>query len=115
MHLSWAAMAAASMLACAAAAAEAPVEFKLELGPVPHFATEADAQSACRPDGVVWADSYNGFYYPKFLPGYGNTKFGTYTCFLQARKADYWSLTPGADGEGHKGREFPLRDCDSCS
>ncbi len=86
----------------------------IDLGTIPHYADEAAAQAACQPDSVVWADQKNGFFYPKFLPEYGKTQHGTYTCYRQAEKADYWSLTPASDG-GHKGREFPLSFCYSCS
>jgi hypothetical protein len=87
---------------------------EIELGPIPRYADEAAAQAACRPDGVVWADSKTGFYYPKFFAEYGKTPHGAYTCYQQAEKADYWSLTPAAD-VGHKGREFPLFFCEGCS
>jgi len=87
---------------------------EIELGEIPEFADEAAALAACQPDSVVWADRKNGFYYPKFFSDYGKTPHGTYTCFKQAKKADYWSLTPASDG-GHKGREFPLFFCTACS
>ena len=89
-------------------------QFEIELGDIPHFADEASALAHCKPDGVVWADRKTGFYYPKFYNDYGKTQYGTYTCFKQAVKADYWSLTPASEG-GHKGREFPLFFCYSCS
>jgi len=76
------------------------------LGSIPHFANEAAAIAACSPDGVVWADKKTGFFYPKFVSEYGQTADGTYTCYRQAKDADYWSLTPTSD-DGHKGREFP--------
>jgi hypothetical protein len=88
-------------------------KFEIELGAIPHFANEASALAACKPDGVVWADRKNGFYYPKFFSDYGKTPYGTYTCYSQAKKADYWSLTPASDG-GHKGREFPQFFCYAC-
>jgi hypothetical protein len=89
-------------------------KFAIDLGPIPRFAMEADALAACKPDGVVWADRKTGFYYPKFFNDYGKTKYGTYTCYRQALKADYWSPTPASAG-GHKGREFPLFFCYTCS
>ena len=89
-------------------------KFDIELGDVPSYSDEAAAIASCTPDGVVWADRKNGFYYPKFFQDYGKTRYGSYTCYKQAVKADYWSLTPSSDG-GHKGREFPLFFCTSCS
>ena len=86
----------------------------IELGPVARYANEASAQKACAPDSVVWADSKTGFYYPKFFADYGKTAHGTYTCYHQATKADYWSLTPASDG-GHTGRVFPEFFCYACS
>lgn len=88
--------------------------YEIKLGVISRFSDEAEAQVACRPDGVVWADSKSGFFYPKFLPEYGKTQHGAYTCYKQAEKADYWSFTPASDG-GHKGREFPLFFCYACS
>ena len=87
---------------------------EIQLGDIPQYADEATARAACQPDSVVWADRKNGFYYPKFFSDYGKTAHGTYTCYKQAKKADYWSLTPASDG-GHKGREFPLFFCTICS
>ena len=89
-------------------------KFEIELGPIPHYADEAAANAACKPDGVVWADRKTGFYYPKFFEDYGKTQYGTYTCYKEAVKADYWSLTPASSG-GHKGRQFPLIFCKLCS
>ena len=86
----------------------------IELGAIPRYADENSARSACSPDAVVWADSKTGFFYPKFFADYGKTQHGAYTCYRQAKKADYWSLTPASDG-GHKGREFPLFFCYACS
>ena len=86
---------------------------EIELGEIPHYADEDAARTACQPDSVVWADQKNGFYYPKFFSDYGKTQHGPYTCYKQAKKADYWSLTPASDG-GHKGREFPMFFCTAC-
>ena len=87
---------------------------EIKLGAIPHYASESAAISACSPDGVVWADRKTGFFYAKFLPQYGATEHGTFTCYRQAKDADYWSLTPTAE-DGHKGREFPLFFCYTCS
>jgi len=86
----------------------------IELGAIPRFADEHAARAACGADPVVWADSKTGFFYPKFFQDYGKTPHGVYTCYSRAKKADYWSLTPASDG-GHKGREFPLFFCYTCS
>ena len=88
--------------------------FEIPLGDIPHYADEQSAKKACSPDGVVWADRKNGFYYPKFFQDYGKTAYGTYTCHHDAVAADYWSLTPASDG-GHKGRQFPEFFCYVCS
>lgn len=107
---------ALALLASAAPAADsAAPAFEIDLGPVPQYRAEAEAIAACQPDGVVWADRKSGFYYPKFLAEYGKTANGSFTCFMQAKTADYWSTTASSDG-GHKGREFPLSFfCNACS
>ena len=87
---------------------------EIKLGSIPHFTDEAAAVAACSPDGVVWADKKTGFFYPKFVSEYGRTEHGTYTCYRQAKDADYWSLSPTSD-DGHEGREFPLFFCYTCS
>lgn len=110
-------LAAMTFLAAGLAEARAgdagATKFEIPLGDVPHFSDEASAMAACQPDGVVWADRKTGFYYPKFYADYGKTQFGFYTCYKQAVKADYWSLTPASDG-GHKGRTFPQFFCGAC-
>jgi hypothetical protein len=105
-------MAAACALAwqaCAQASSDG-----IKLGDVPRYPDEAAAHAACGGDPVVWADSYSGFFYPKFHSDYGKTPHGAYTCYGRAKKADYWSLTPEGDG-GREGREFPLMFCYGCS
>jgi len=87
---------------------------EIALGQIPRYGDESTAQAACAPDGVVWADSKTGFFYPRFHDAYGKTPHGVFTCYSQAKKADYWSLTPDSDW-GHKGREFPLIFCDACT
>lgn len=82
---------AAALLASATTALAADDDIKL--GPVTGYSTEAQAAASC-PDGVVWADRKTGFYYPKFSPDYGVTPDGTFTCYKQAKKADYWGLGP---------------------
>src|ERR1700677_412487 len=87
---------------------------EIKLGAIRRFADENSARAACSPDGVVWADAKTGFFYPKFHPDYGKSRHGAYTCYHEAEKADYWSLTPGSD-DARKGREFPLFFCYACS
>jgi hypothetical protein len=86
----------------------------IKLGAIPRYADEAAAREACAPDGVVWADSKTGFFYPKFSAEYGATPHGVFTCYRKAEQADYWSISPVMEG-GFKGREFPLRFCNACS
>jgi hypothetical protein len=107
--------AAVGALACSAAADDVKSNTsEIELGPIPQYSDEASARSACQPDSVVWADTKSGFYYPKFFAGYGKTQYGVFTRYTQAKKADYWGLTPASDG-GHRGREFPVRKHDCVS
>ncbi len=87
---------------------------EIPLGAIPHFPDEASARAACGADPVVWADRKSGFFYPKFHPDFGKTASGNYTCYSQAKKADYWSLIPDGEG-GREGREFPLIFCTQCS
>ena len=108
----FASIAALAALIVHACADEATSEIKL--GAIPRFADESAAVAACSPDGVVWADRKTGFFYAKFLPQYGTTEHGTFTCYRQAKDADYWSLTPTSE-DGHRGREFPLFFCYGCS
>ena len=86
----------------------------IPLGKIPRFQDERAARAACGDDPVVWADGKSGFFYPKFHPDYGRTAHGAYTCYRQAKKADYWSLVPEGDG-GREGREFPSFFCTQCS
>lgn len=86
----------------------------IPLGEIPRFPDEAAARAGCGSDPVVWADRKSGFFYPKFHDDFGKTANGAYTCYSQAKKADYWSLTPDGEG-GREGREFPLIFCVQCS
>jgi hypothetical protein len=86
---------------------------KIQLGEIPRFADEASARAACAPDPVVWADRKSGFFYPKFFHDYGTSANGAYTCYKQAKDADYWNIVPESDG--HNGREFPQYFCYTCS
>ena len=103
-------LAAASLLAWQAHANSDGIK----LGAIPRYADEKDAKAACGDDPVVWADSHSGFFYPKFHSDFGKTPNGAYTCYGQAKKADYWSLTPEGDGS-REGREFPQTFCYTCS
>ena len=106
------ALAGACALALTALAHAAASDIKL--GDIPRYSNESAARAACGGDPVVWADNHSGFFYPKFHPDYGKTPHGAYACYGQAKKADYWSLTPEGDG-GREGREFPLMFCNGCS
>jgi hypothetical protein len=87
---------------------------EIELGSIRRFADETSARAACSPGGVVWADANTGFFYPKFHPDYGKSRHGVYTCYHEAEKPDYWSLT-SCSNDARKGREFPLLFCYACS
>ena len=87
---------------------------EIPLGDIPRFSDEISARAGCGADSVVWADRKSGFFYPKFHPDFGKTTSGAYTCYRQAKNADYWSLTPDGDS-GRNGREFPLFFCTQCS
>ena len=106
------ALAAACALTWLAPALAASDDIKL--GDIPRYPDEAVAKAACGADPVVWADRHSGFFYPKFHSDFGKTAHGAYACYSQAKKADYWSLTPEGDG-GREGREFPLMFCNGCS
>jgi hypothetical protein len=114
------ALAFATLVTLAVMASEAQAQqwndpaYDFQLGDVDHFSTEAEATRACKGDAVVWADQYTTFYYPKYLKQYGTTSHGTYTCFNQAKKADYWGVGASEGLEG-SGREFPIESCPSCS
>src|ERR1700685_2358265 len=95
-----------SLMIFAALAASVPPAFgeddgsgtaEIKLGPIRRFADEISARAACSPDGVVWTDAETGFCSPMFLTDYGKSRHGAYTCYHEAEKADYWSLTPGSD------------------
>ena len=86
----------------------------IKLGKIPLYPNETAARAACGGDPVVWADSHSGFFYPKFHSNFGKTPHGAFTCYGQAKKADYWNLVPDGDG-GREGREFPLMFCSTCS
>ncbi len=87
---------------------------EIKLGTIPRYPNEAAAHAACGADPVIWADTRSGFFYPKFHPDFGKSAHGAYSCYGQAKKADYWSFTPEDEG-GRKGREFPLMFCSLCS
>ncbi len=114
------ALASATLLAFVLVATAAQAQrsddpaYDFKLGDVDHFKTETEASEACKGDAVVWADEYTTFYYPKYLKQYGTTGHGTYTCFKQAKKADYWGVGSSEGLEG-SGREFPIEPCPSCS
>ena len=86
------------------------------LGDVRRFDDEATAHSLCGRDGVVWADRKSGYYYPKFAPEYGTSQSGAFTCYKDAKKADYWGLGGSDESMAESaGRVFlfnPEPECD---
>ena len=84
------------------------------LGAFPGFPTEGQARAGCGGDAVVWADPKTGFYYPKFAPEYGNSPTGSFTCYKQAKKADYWGFGSSDSMESRQGRVFPFTNDDIC-
>ena len=86
----------------------------IKLGTVTGFPNEAAAAAAC-PDGVVWADRKSGFYYPKFAPEYGVTPNGVFTCYKQAKSADYWGLGTSESLASRRGRVFPFTNDEICT
>jgi hypothetical protein len=52
------------------------------------FATEEQAQGACKPDEVVWIDLDRGRYYHKGQSAYGKGSNGGYSC-AKAAHAQY--------------------------
>jgi hypothetical protein len=86
----------------------------IKLGTVTGFPKEAAASAAC-PDGVVWADRKSGFYYPKFAPEYGVTPDGVFTCYKQAKSADYWGLGTSDSLASRRGRVFPFTNDEICT
>ena len=80
----------------AAAAAETKAGGgEIALGPLPTFGDEGTARAACEPDAVIWADRGTGYYYPKFMPEYGKSPYGAFSCYQAARRADYWGFGTG--------------------
>lgn len=87
---------------------------EIKLGTVTGYPNEAAASAAC-PDGVVWADRNSGFYYPKFAPEYGVTPNSVFTCYKQARSADYWGLGTSDSLASRRGRVFPFTNDEICT
>ena len=87
---------------------------EIKLGTVTEYPNEAAASAAC-PDGVVWADRKSGFYYPKFAPEYGVTPNGVFTCYKQAKSADYWGLGTSDSLASRRGRVFPFTNNEICT
>ncbi len=86
---------------------------EIKLGTIMGYPNEAAASAAC-PDGVVWADRKSGFYYPKFAPEYGVTPNGVFTCYKQAKSADYWGLGTSDNLASRRGRVFPFTNEEIC-
>lgn len=105
---------AALLIVLLAVPAGARADDEIKLGTVPGFPSEATASAAC-PDGVVWADRKTGFYYPKFAPEYGMTLNGVFTCYKQAKSADYWGLGTSDNLASRRGRVFPWTHDEICT
>ena len=86
----------------------------IKLGTVTGYPNAAAASAAC-PDGVVWADRKSGFYYPRFAPEYGATPHGVFTCYKQAKSADYWGLGTSDGMASRRGRVFPWTHDEICT
>lgn len=100
----------ASLMAASSARA-GDVARDFGLGPIPEFGSEASARAACHGDGVVWVDHSTGFYYPKFVQEYGTTPAGTFACYRDAKRANYWGFGTADALEGRSERVFPRSDC----
>ena len=87
---------------------------EIKLGTIMGYPNEAAASAAC-PDGVVWADRKSGFYYPRFAPEYGVTPDGVFTCYKQAKSADYWGLGTSDSLASRRGRVFPFTNDEICT
>lgn len=84
---------------------------ELEIGAITTYPSEERARAACGKDTVVWADRYAGYYFFKREPQYGHTALGSFACWHNAKKGNYWDTSPMSGmGEGHgPGRQFPER------
>ncbi|RYC29374.1 hypothetical protein D3273_24340 [Lichenibacterium minor] len=112
MHHRWAALLLLALVAIPSLAQADDDEIKL--GTVMGYPNEAAASAAC-PDGVVWADRKSGFYYPRFAPEYGVTPNGVFTCYKQAKSADYWGLGTSDSLASRRGRVFPFTNDEICT
>ena len=112
MHHRWAALLLLALVAIPSLAQADDDEIKL--GTVMGYPNEAVASAAC-PDGVVWADRKSGFYYPRFAPEYGVTPNGVFTCYKQAKSADYWGLGTSDSLASRRGRVFPFTNDEICT
>ncbi len=63
----------------------------------------------------MWADRKSGFYYPRFAPEYGVTPDGVFTCYKQAKSADYWGLGTSDSLASRRGRVFPFTNDEICT
>ena len=97
------------LLAGSAAAAgnSGEAESALMLGPIQTYQTERDAQAACGPDGVVWAERHAGYY---FVPGeqkYRVAPMASFACQSSMAAANYWGTDPMSGVQAHRGKTFP--------
>ena len=80
----------------------------IHLGPLLTFHGEDTARAACAPDAVVWADRRTGYYYPRFMPEYGNSPDGAFACYHAAESADYWGFGTAGSMNSRRNRTFPV-------
>ena len=106
--VNWRVLSLMVIMASPAVAGDVASEFGL--GTVQGFADEETANQHCQGDGVVWIDPKTGIYYPRFAPEYGASATGSFACFKQAKKADYWGLGGSSDAlaGSRAGRVFPF-------
>lgn len=106
-----------SLVLPAPALAGEAVPFKLDLGDLPAFASEAVAKAKCGQDAVVWTDPDTGYFYYLANPEFGRKMPGGFACRGSALSANYWDHNPFSEIHD-KGRSFPINPdllCPSCS
>jgi hypothetical protein len=104
--------------ALAASGATAPAEHSgsvrddIQLGPIRRFADERSAEPPAR--RTASSGQTPRPVSSKIHPDYDKSRQGAYTCYTEAKKAVYWSLTPDSD-DRRKGRDFPRFFYFSCT
>ena len=96
----------------AAAGNSGAADNELMLGPIQTFNTEREAQAACGPDGVVWAERHAGYYFKPGERQYGASPMASYACLGAMADANYWDTDPMGGVLAYRGKSFPsaLRD-----